>query len=172
MTNQDNVQTAEQQSDSSVPPRAAYNRDLIEERISNIITDAGFKVLRKKSTNEPLNVSYTEDGLRWTVNRDYRLLYYKEAYLKHRVVDGQVSWYIEGDTTPADNVWVQDFVPMNHFYPNEKLNRRMQGKEINMVDRALRMLYQIPEYVQNQTVTEQVWTSTSTGEYEDDDYED
>lgn len=61
------------------------------------------KVLREKRTHKPLNVAFTEDGLKWTTNKLGKALYYKKAIISNGV--------IRGDLRPSDKVYIEDFVP-------------------------------------------------------------
>lgn len=51
----------------------------IEERIAKFISDRDLLVLREKKTGRALNVSYTEDGLKYTTSLSGRLIYFTDA---------------------------------------------------------------------------------------------
>lgn len=53
-----------------------------------------------------LNVSYTEEGLKWTCNKYGRSLYYRDAY----VVNGKI---VGKDLRPSKSIRVEKFVPTN-----------------------------------------------------------
>lgn len=60
---------------------------------------------------------------------------FKDAYLKHKKVEGVWIPYMDGDTSPSDRVIVEKFVPMNH----EKAS--YQKNEYRWVDKAHKLLY-------------------------------
>lgn len=51
----------------------------IEERISKFIEDRNLVVLREKRSGRALNVSYTEDGLKYTTSLSGKLPYFNDA---------------------------------------------------------------------------------------------
>lgn len=69
------------------------------------IAKENLKVLRNKA-GVALNVSYTEDGLKWTGNKDGRALYYKNARISGGKITGK-------DLTKSNQVIVETFVPTN-----------------------------------------------------------
>ena len=85
-------------------------------------------VLRKRGSNVALNVSYTEDGLKWTCNKVGRLLYYKSGIIK----DGSI--YTK-DTEMSSDVYVEPFVPRNFS------NEEAQVIEYTWCKKALAMMY-------------------------------
>lgn len=90
------------------------------------VTKSNLYVLRHID-GTALNVSYTEDGLKWTCNRKGKALYFKNAFItKGKLV---------GDTTPATDVYVEKFVPVNHSAYFKQM------AESTWVDKALRLAY-------------------------------
>lgn len=71
--------------------------------MSTYIHGKNLMVLRRKSDKMALNVSYTEDGLKWTANKLGRALFYKRAFISQ-------GKFI-GDLTPSNNVYVERFYP-------------------------------------------------------------
>lgn len=118
----------------------------IEPWIRKYIEDANLVVLRDKRNNKPLNVSYTEEGLRWTCNKDAKLLFYKNAYLRHRDI-GEKIWqpYIVGDTKRNPHVVVEKFVPKDHRREDGRLNIHLQKAEYLWCNKAMRLLYHVGE---------------------------
>ena len=92
-------------------------------------------ILRSKS-GKGLNVSYTEEGLKLTANKGGKLLYYTDAYLRHRKTEsGDWMPYLDGDLTPSKKVYVEKFVPKDHKNPD------FQIAEFRWIDKAHKMLY-------------------------------
>lgn len=83
-------------------------------------------VLRRKD-GTALNVSYSEDGLKWTANKWKESLYYKRAYIS--------SGKIKGDLTKSPDVYVEKFIPINHSDPFK------QAAESTWVGKALKLYY-------------------------------
>lgn len=82
------------------------NLKQIERGIATFIKDRNLVVLRDRRSNAALNVSYTEDGLKWTTNKVGRLLYYNKAFLS--------SGRMVGDLSPSKAVYIERFVPRDH----------------------------------------------------------
>lgn len=102
----------------------------IEKSILSFIRDRKLYVLRDKRTHTALNVSYSEDGLRWTTNKVGRLLYFKKAYL--------TSGRMVGDLSPSEEVYVEKFVPRNHE------RTASQVAEYTWIKKATHLLYGFP----------------------------
>lgn len=120
--------------------------DPIEPRIAKFIEDRDLYVLRDKKTGTALNVSYSEDGLKWTTNATGRLLYYDNAHIvpivdlkssikENRTVISHISINGYGEVPrKSDKVYVEKFVPTNQ--PTLK----GQIAEYTWVDKAFRLL--------------------------------
>lgn len=94
-------------------------------------------VVRDSRTNKALNVSYTVDGLKWTTNFNAnKLVMYRNAWIDH--VDGVPT--IAGDLTPSRKVYVEKFIPMDHYDERNRLKKE-QISEYTAVDKAQRLLY-------------------------------
>lgn len=78
----------------------------IEPWVLNFLKTQNLVALRRKKDNLLLNVSYTEDGLKWTAAKNGTLVYYKRGY----VSQGKIIT----DEVISDEVYVSPFVPMNH----------------------------------------------------------
>ena len=93
----------------------------IEPSVRHHIQDNQFMVMRDRS-GKAIDVSFTEDGLRWVMDRNSRLLYYRNAYLKVRKPgdsEDTPMWYIVGDTRKNPNITIEKFVPKDHIYIGE-----------------------------------------------------
>jgi hypothetical protein len=122
----------------------------IEPRIQEFIESQQLLVMRRKSDNMPLNISFSEAGLRWTANNRRRLLYFKNAELRNvklLVPESTESiWYpkfhalSKDGLEKSDNVYIETFVPMNHTYPDGNLRTKHQVAEYRWVDKALRLI--------------------------------
>jgi len=98
----------------------------------------------------PLNISFSESGLRWTANNRRRLLYFKNAELRNvkLLVPGteESIWYpkfhalSQDGLEKSDNVYIETFVPMNHTYPDGNLRTKHQVAEYRWIDKALRLI--------------------------------
>lgn len=106
----------------------------IEPWIKTFIKDRNLWVLRKRDRRGPgraLNVSYTEDGLKYTMDKYGTLIACKNAKLV--LEDGKLN--IVGNTNLPHNVYIEKFVPQEHQ------NLRDQLVEFMMSNRALKLLY-------------------------------
>lgn len=101
----------------------------IDEWVSNYIADRNLVVMRDRRTGEPLACSFTEEGLKLTCNKGGRLIYYKDAILRHRKLeDGTWAPYIQSKSESKNpNVIIEHFVPRNHY--KQKWNHRTKRKE-------------------------------------------
>lgn len=78
----------------------------IEPWVISFFKTQSLVVLRRKKDNFPLNVSYTEDGLKWTANKIGRCLYFKDGFIRGGKIDSSMEL--------SDEVYVSHFVPINH----------------------------------------------------------
>lgn len=126
----------------------------IEPRIKELISSNEFYVIRRKKSMEPLNISYSRVGLRWTTDRFRNLLYFKNAQLRHKVtVTGEhVPYFYKRGNDGLEknsNVIIEKFIPMDHYRVDSNgnitntLDSRLQVAEYLMVSKALKMLYWI-----------------------------
>lgn len=91
-----------------------------------------------------LNVSYTEEGLRWTFDKLGRPMYYtypntvftNYGYLNARFV---------GTMEKNPYVTIEKFVPVNHYNENGTINLSKQKAEILYLDKALRIIFPMNE---------------------------
>jgi hypothetical protein len=130
----------------------------IEKWIRTYISDRNLYVLREKRKDgkpgRALNVSYTPEGLKYTLNKQKKLIACKNARLVNKVrEDGKVMLLIEGNTLTPDNVVIERFVPVDHD------NVRTQLVEFVMVDRALKMLYHVDDFAHSSPQLELVYTT-------------
>jgi hypothetical protein len=132
--------------------QVAKTLNVIEPKIKELIKDNEFFVLRSKRTGEILNVSYSRYGLRWTTDKNRRLIYFKNAQLRHKKDEyGNMMPYfhklsVDG-LEKSDSVVVEKFIPKDHYLPNKQnsLDARLQVIEYRYVSKALKMLYWVPE---------------------------
>lgn len=117
----------------------------IEPWIRQFIKDRNLVVLRRKSDGLPLNVSYTIDGLRWTANSCGKLLFFRNAQLRTRVIDGIRQPYFHALDSKgfekSNKVYVEHFVPKDHYRPDGTLDSRKQVAEYSWGHKGLKMLY-------------------------------
>lgn len=87
-------------------------------------------VLRRKSDNVALNVSYSEYGLKWTANKLGRALMFHRAFISNgRIIGSQRG------LDPSALVYTEHFVPRNHQ------TEEAQAAEFRWLDKALKMSY-------------------------------
>lgn len=110
--------------------------NIIEPRISKIIEDRNLVVLRDKQTHRALNVSYTEDGLKFTTSLWGNLLYFKKASLKIFYEDNRPVFVgVHGpNLEKSDKVYVEKFVPRNDLPPAHQI------AEYTWTDKAYRLI--------------------------------
>jgi len=101
----------------------------LEKNLVRFIQGRHLKILRDKK-GTALNVSYTEDGLKWTTTIVGRLPYFKDAVL--------VSGRMVGDLSPSTEVYVEDFVPYDHS------TTRGQIAEYAAIKKGTHLLYGSP----------------------------
>ena len=118
--------------------RSSRKLERIEPRIANFVADQEFYVLRDSLTNKALNVSYTEDGLKWTTNATGKLIYFRNAKVQVNYDKNYlpVSTQFVGDTRPSNKVKVEKFIPTNHAFA------KAQIAEYTWVDKAYRLAIQ------------------------------
>tara|TARA_R110000851_G_scaffold153833_5_gene295868 strand:- start:501 stop:953 length:453 start_codon:yes stop_codon:yes gene_type:complete len=124
------------------PTKAFHKSRLIEPWIRTFISDNNLVVLRDKATGKPLNVTYSEEGLKWTCNARKKSLYYKDATMKWQKHPTKDMWlpYFEGDLNKSPNVIVEPFVPMDHKYPDGSIKSRYQSFEFLWCNKAMKLL--------------------------------
>jgi hypothetical protein len=128
----------------------------IEPRIRELVKSGNFYVIRRKKNNEPLNVSYSKFGLRWTTDRERNLLYFKRAQLRHKKdIEGNMIPYfwkygVDG-LEKSNDIYVEQFIPRDHYKIAEDgsitktLDSRLQVAEYMFTSKALKMLYWVPQ---------------------------
>lgn len=96
-------------------------------------------VIRKKSNNEAVNVSYSPDGLMWTTNTSGQLLACKNASIKVDLSSsndyGYTNYTVTGDTRFNNNYYIEPF-KFRHFK-----NKGLQSKEEKMARKCVTMTY-------------------------------
>ena len=83
-----------------------------------------------------LNVSYSEDGLKWTTNKFAKSLYYENAYLFQTDKGPQ----FKGNMKRKANVMVSAFIPKDHIL-GSRMNHDAQKAEYLWCNKALHLLY-------------------------------
>jgi hypothetical protein len=104
-----------------------------------LIEEQKFKCIRD-NTGKLLNVSYTEEGLKWTFDKFGRPLYYSfpetvftnYGYLNARFV---------GTMQINPNITIEDYSPTNHFDSKDRLIIHKQKAEVLYCDKALRLMF-------------------------------
>lgn len=96
-----------------------------------------FKVLRDSKTHKALNVSYTEDGLKYTQDINRRWIYFTKA--KMVVVPSDVGYTMDfkGNTQKSQGTYVEDFVPRLHG----RLD--LDKAELTWMGKAYRLCYNL-----------------------------
>lgn len=120
---------------SQLKPIEGISRDFIASK--------NLMVLRDSLTHKALNVSYTVEGLKWTVNfSGKKLIYFRNAWIDVSTDEGIPTTSIVGDLTPSRKVYVEKFIPRDHYDHRGRLTR-IQISEYTAVDKALKLLYHI-----------------------------
>jgi len=86
-----------------------------------------------------LNVSYTDQGLRYTCNKFAKLLYFDNAFIVAK--DGIPS--IKGILNKSKDVYVEDFIPRDHFITTKIrwIDLDAQRAEFLWVNKGMALLY-------------------------------
>ena len=84
-----------------------------------------------------LNVSYSEEGLKWTANKLGKLLYFEDAFLIQK--DGKPTFQGK-NLKRSKNIFVEEFVPMDHKF-NNKILIEDQKAEFLWINKGIRLLY-------------------------------
>jgi hypothetical protein len=83
-------------------------------------------VLRSSLNDRALNVSYTEEGLTYTLDNQGKFIFFKNAW-----VSTQNGYLIfKGDTRLNNKVYVEKFIPRNFLTCKKEVNS--EGKEIEV----------------------------------------
>jgi len=82
------------------------------------IVENNLVVLRLKSNDKALNVSFTEEGLIYTLDNKGKYIFFKNAW----VVPKNGSLIFKGDTRLNNRVYVEKFVPKNFETCKQGLN--------------------------------------------------
>lgn len=95
----------------------------IDITISRFIEGKTMFVLRNKLTNQALNTSYSEEGLKFTMTANGRLAYFRDAKI---VVDYDKNYEptntrFVGDLRMNPDVYVEKFIPTNHAVPRKQI---------------------------------------------------
>lgn len=101
--------------------------------------------LRDAYTGKLLNVSYSEEGLKWTQNRFRKLLYFRKARLQVTLVNGKPHLIPVGDLSKSDHVYVEEFIPQDHYNKHGQLDRDKQLAEYQWCNKAVKLYYYIPQ---------------------------
>lgn len=73
-------------------------------------------VLRSKKDDRILGMAYSEDGLKYINNKIGKLIYFKNAVIKHNAEN--IVPNIVGDVRKADNVYVTEYKHIQHKNPS------------------------------------------------------
>lgn len=115
----------------------------ITEKTINDVTLQKMFCLRDVRTHKVLNVSFTEDGLKWTLDHNGNLIYFKSGRIAQRYDKNYniIGLYFKGNLTPSSRVYVEEFIPKNHSLPYS------QTAEYQGIHRSYKMNYIIAESV-------------------------
>lgn len=115
----------------------------------NIITQATIEEVSKKNlvclrdvkTGRLLNVSFSEEGLKWTISPQGKLIYFKKANIKriHNSEYRIVAIEPKGNLTMSEKVFVEPFVPRNSS------NAYLQAAEYAGIHKAYKLWYNVAE---------------------------
>ena len=127
------------------------NLRVIEPRIATFISSNDMYVLRDSTTHVALNVSFSPEGLNWTMNSSpnarnssAKLVRFKNARIAriHNPKDMTLMKLeivpTRGNLQVSDSVYIEKFVPRNHD------DYRLQVAECVFVDKAYRLLTTLP----------------------------
>lgn len=114
--------------------------NLITKSTIDDVINKNLVCLRDAKTRKLLNVSFSEDGLKWTLSPQGKLIYFKHAYLRriHNKEYNLVHVEIVGNNKNP-NVIVEEFIPTNFSNPY------MQAAEYAGIHKAYKLCYNIAE---------------------------
>lgn len=91
------------------------------------------KVLTLNDT--PLNVSYTESGLRWTSDKQGRFIFFNDS---KRFISDSYATVLGNEKNP--HIAIKPYIPQNHYDEKGNLDIRKQLAELYVIDKAMRLL--------------------------------
>lgn len=125
--------------------------------IKELIAASNLVVLRSSANHRALNVSFTEEGLSYTLDSKGSFSFFKNAWVSR--LNGYLVF--KGDTRLSNKVYVEKFIPRDFLTCEKQLNA--DGKEVEVctgpvnlhkaectfMNKALRLLtYNAPEHQQ------------------------
>lgn len=146
----------------------------ISPKVQRMLNDTDFYVLRLKKNNMPLNVSYTEDGLKFTAE----LFYKNSSNLTNDISKGNIRYpYFENalvTSTPTKTYWSNNTggpelnikylmevsgedsnkVYIEKYFPRGHNSMYIFKQEIKMADKALRLNLDPQRYLLALEITE------------------
>jgi len=98
----------------------------IEPWVITFIGATNLWVLRRKKDGAALNVSYSEEGLKWSCNKTGRAIYFQKGYIR-------------GGKLPEGIMSAEVYV--ERFKPGNKKSQFLQQAECTWIGKALRLMY-------------------------------
>ncbi|MFN7301674.1 MAG: hypothetical protein ACK5U7_09400 [Bacteroidota bacterium] len=103
---------------------------MINKTIRDFIKQNELYVLRSKLNHRALNVSYSKEGLIYTLDNQCKFIMFKNAWVKN--IGGRLTF--KGNTALNEKVYVEKFIPRNFDEAN------LQKAEFTFIDKALKLL--------------------------------
>ena len=114
-------------------------------KVEEVISRGNLVVLRSALNHRALNVSYTEDGLLYTLDNQGKFIFFKNAWVS--LQNGYLIF--KGDTRLNEKVYVEKFVPKTFDAIN------LQKAEYTFMNKALKLLSY--NALENQRSTYRSW---------------
>lgn len=107
-------------------------------------------VLRSSRNHKAIEVSLTQDGLKWVTDTKGEFIYFKNADLRVDEENGRpvFAYFVErspGGLQPSKNYYVERFIPRDHYRSNGTLHPYLQGVEYLACKKGLSILTPINE---------------------------
>jgi hypothetical protein len=103
---------------------------MIKKTIRDFIKQNDLYVLRSKLNNRALNVSYTKEGLLYTLDNQGKFIMFKNAWVQN--IGGILTF--KGNTMLNNKVYIERFIPRNFEETN------LQKAEFTFIDKALKLI--------------------------------
>jgi hypothetical protein len=116
----------------------------ISQWVRSYVSGQKLVVLRSKKNDKPIEISFSEDGLKWVVDTKGKFIFFRDASPKLvRTVKGQFLKFVansNGGLQPSEDYYIETFIPKDHYRNNGKLSVYLQGSEYLMCKKALSIL--------------------------------
>lgn len=103
---------------------------MIPKQLTAYIANNRLRVLRSKHNNRALNVSFSDEGLMYSMSNQAKFILFKNAWVQ-LIGDRLV---LKGNLALNDKVYIEDFVPRVFDEAN------LQKAEFTFIDKALKLL--------------------------------